>query len=606
MTTHKDLCSFNVLCVVDAKGRRYARGYKNVWVPATETKPGYSKMGEQIYIGAIKANGLVKMSAKFLEKFPVFAGRSWYFEKNTLYSEDAFLALHPETPAVVSSRARDGEQAEEHAGAATPKSLDFGATYALSMMARSKKYEIKQSLDAAVGRDKSEALLGLAMYQLIDGGPACSYEDWCADHYVHRDAPLTSQQVSELYRSITQEHMDLYFKDRFARSLKENPSDTRFCALDSTSIPVTSADNPHAEYGHAKSDGHLPQVNLVVVLDRKTGDIVYACEYNGSINDVASFDYVCSRMERIGIDLSKICFTTDRGYDSNFNQCFLVDKKASFVMGRRITRRGNLREFILADRSRTPEKNLMSSATLLTSIERHVVQKADKIRSSSGEVCNVTTYIYRDPLLAAQLNMGKRKQVDEFVRKLNADPDDSSYKMLPEYREVKDYIAQRDVQLEGPHKAPVKRWFAHQQRLNEYERTAGCFAISTNLPLTAEEAFENYKLRNIIEVGFRAFKDGTRDRLRTSVCGYWGKLFCYLLAETFVMSLRKNAQEQPKMDGKPVCLPHNSVPAMLRKLEKLKITRCNPDDAWLVDQVTRTQRGYMVGIFKIKPPPKHL
>ena len=45
---------------------------------------------------------------------------------------------------------------------------------------------------------------------------------------------------------------------------------------------------------------------------------------------------------------------------------------------------------------------------------------------------------------------------------------------------------------------------------------------------------------------------------------------------------------------------------MLRKLEKLKITRCNPDDAWLVDQVTRTQRGYMVGIFKIKPPPKHL
>ena len=27
-------------------------------------------------------------------------------------------------------------------------------------------------------------------------------------------------------------------------------------------------------------------------------------------------------MERFGIDLSKICFTTDRGYDSNFNQCF--------------------------------------------------------------------------------------------------------------------------------------------------------------------------------------------------------------------------------------------------------------------------------------------
>ena len=34
MTTHKDLYKFNVLCVTDAKGRRYARGYKNVWVPA--------------------------------------------------------------------------------------------------------------------------------------------------------------------------------------------------------------------------------------------------------------------------------------------------------------------------------------------------------------------------------------------------------------------------------------------------------------------------------------------------------------------------------------------------------------------------------------------
>ena len=603
MTTHKDLYKFNVLCVTDAKGRRYARGYKNVWVPAKDGKRGHSKMGEQIYIGAVKDNGLVKMGPKFLEKYPAFAGRNWYFERNVLYSEDAWLERHPEMPT-----AGRQEQTSDETQAVEPDQpifQHFGATYALSMMARSPEYAIKQSLDAAIGQDKSEAMLGQVMYSLLGGGAASSFEDWSQDHYLPAAAKISGQRISDLFRSISQDHIDSYFKDRFERSLKADPDSLRYCALDSTSVPVSSASNPHAEYGHAKSDGHLPQVNIVVVMDRRTGDIVYACEYNGSINDVASFTYVCDRMKRIGIDLSKICFAVDRGYDSNFNQDFLVNSRSSFVMGRRIPRKSALRDFLLADR-KDPSKNLMSSTTLITSIERHVTKLTSKVRRDDNTTCDITTYLYRDPIVAAQMNLAKRKQVDAFVLRANKQDDDGSFKLDPEYREVKDFMVQREVQCNGPHKQPEKRWFAHNGRLSEYERTVGCFAISTNMDLSAEEAFEHYKQRNIIEVGFRAFKDGTRDRLHTSVCGYWGKLLCYLLAEAFVMSIRKNAQDALVVEGSVVSLPHNSVPEMLRKLETVHISRRKPTDRWLVHKLTRQQRGYMRAFFKIKTPPQHL
>ena len=200
MTTHKDLYKFNVLCVTDAKGRRYARGYKNVWVPAKDGKRGHSKMGEQIYIGAVKDNGLVKMGPKFLEKYPAFAGRNWYFERNVLYSEDAWLERHPEMPT-----AGRQEQTSDETQAVEPDQpifQHFGATYALSMMARSPEYAIKQSLDAAIGQDKSEAMLGQVMYSLLGDGAAGSFEYWSQDHYLPAAAKISGQRISDLFRSI--------------------------------------------------------------------------------------------------------------------------------------------------------------------------------------------------------------------------------------------------------------------------------------------------------------------------------------------------------------------------------------------------------------------
>ena len=99
MTTHRDICHLNFLATTGAKGNRYIRGYKNVWVSGKDGKRGGSRMSQQIYAGALEENGHVPLSESFLAKFPQFAGTDWYYEKNTLYSVDEFEKMHPEAVA---------------------------------------------------------------------------------------------------------------------------------------------------------------------------------------------------------------------------------------------------------------------------------------------------------------------------------------------------------------------------------------------------------------------------------------------------------------------------------------------------------------------------
>ena len=96
MLDHRSISDLNVIARTDKQGRSYVRAYKNVWVPKTDTKPGHSKMTEQHHLGALKPNGRVLISQKFLERYPEFAGVDWYYYKNRLYDFEAYQQLVPE------------------------------------------------------------------------------------------------------------------------------------------------------------------------------------------------------------------------------------------------------------------------------------------------------------------------------------------------------------------------------------------------------------------------------------------------------------------------------------------------------------------------------
>jgi hypothetical protein len=594
MTTNRDLCHLNFLATADAKGNRYVRGYKNVWVPGKDGKRGGSRMSQQVYVGALQANGHVPLSEKFLEKFPQFAGTDWYYEKNTLYSADEFEKMHPEAVSVATSA--EVQETED-----APSFKHFGATYGLRMMAHDS--EMLESMEAACDKKTSEVIFGQALYNILGRGSASSFKDWAQDHYLHADACVSDQRVSEAFSRISSETLDTFFQERYERSLKTSGGQLRYCALDSTSISVTSGSVDHAEYGYAKQDKDLKQINLVAVMDQMTGELIYATEYNGSINDISSFTYICKKMKRLGMDLSQIVFVADRGYCSNFNQDYLLHNGASFVMGRKIDSRSSLYKLLTAKKPPS-SKDLHSTVTIRPEIRMHAFTTIEKFRIDNQTV-DVYTHLYRDPIRAVAENMNRRECVYNMVQRANNCTDDS-FKKHPDWREAGAYMRRLEVKTNGEHQRGEMQWFPDNGKLLEAERAATCFAISSNVQSDPIKALQTYRARNTIEVGFRIFKQDVDERFHTSGCGYYGKLWCYLVAWSLLLMIRTNALNISAADDLPVRLPHNSVPELLSHLETIHISRRRAKDLWLVDKLTKQQRLYFTELLKVKTPPQKL
>lgn len=108
-------------------------------------------------------------------------------------------------------------------------------------------------------------------------------------------------------------------------------------ALDSTSISTYSESIAEAQYGHAKRDPDLKQVNLTVVCDQRTGDIVFAHLYDGAVNDSSSLLDVLMLMQEARFDLSRNILVTDRGYSTLMNVQKMLNLELSFLQGVRVT-----------------------------------------------------------------------------------------------------------------------------------------------------------------------------------------------------------------------------------------------------------------------------
>lgn len=85
-------------------------------------------------------------------------------------------------------------------------------------------------------------------------------------------------------------------------------------ALDNTSISTYSNTLSEAQFGHAKRDPDLKQINYTVICDQRSGAIVFSHMFDGAVNDVSSLSDILFSMREAGFDLDKNILVTDRGY----------------------------------------------------------------------------------------------------------------------------------------------------------------------------------------------------------------------------------------------------------------------------------------------------
>jgi hypothetical protein len=115
---------------------------------------------------------------------------------------------------------------------------------------------VRRSLLDAFSVEDTDSILALAYYTVCRGKAFCHSEDWL-EARGYADLGLTSQRISELLASISDDRQNAFFKSWMAR---QGRGDSML--FDITSVSTYGKGNPYAERGYNRDHENLEQVNL--------------------------------------------------------------------------------------------------------------------------------------------------------------------------------------------------------------------------------------------------------------------------------------------------------------------------------------------------------
>ena len=604
------------------KGKTYIRAYRNKWVPATTEEAEKGSKGRsvpdvQIQVGVLQPDSRVKMGKKFLTLHPEFSNQDWYYLNHDLVDENTFFENLPDDAHDLPKTIQPVGESSEDDDDASKEQVDededdvrekkepnhkfFLPAYALKGLAI--QGGIIATLQKVFGSKLAEQWISFAIYQIMEGGSADCYSDW-AYHQIlpHAAQNLSGQDITKLLRTCNSDKWDQFWVSRF-KTLQSQTTDDglkapiRYCAIDSTSINSYSSAE-QVEYGHAKQDEGLPQINLATVLDQVTGHIVYAFVYNGSINDRASYSYIYERMKMAGFPMDQLMLVTDRGYPSNAMLNTLINDNSAFLTGCPIAANSSEEKWILG-----PGRQLDGMAHARDYVHKVFFHtKVIQWRKSNGTTAKVYSHLYFDPEHATA---AKYSLIDSVLKVLD-DLKKGQKVDQRSFQEARPYIKEIPDPKGSIHQKIKKIWAIDQDAIDRTVYRLGWLNIKSNVIEDASVAIELYRLRGVIEQGFDQMKNQLPGRrLRVTEASHLGKLFAFLLACDLRLQIRHNLWRQQTLNpNRKMELPGNSINKLLASMNRYTVFRNRSCEPWLLDLLPKKVRDWLTCLFKVEVPPK--
>ena len=183
---------------------------------------------------------------------------------------------------------------------------------------------VRRSLLDAFSVEDTDAILALAYYTVCRGKAFCHSEDWL-EARGYADLGLTSQRISELLASISDDRQNAFFKSWMARQGKGDSM-----LFDITSVSTYGKGNPYAERGYNRDHENLEQVNLGLLTSVASGLPMWFAMTPGSMSDKAVLEYVLKMLSKLGA--KKFTFFGDRGFYSEYNLRLITKKGHRFTI----------------------------------------------------------------------------------------------------------------------------------------------------------------------------------------------------------------------------------------------------------------------------------
>ena len=439
-------------------------------------------------------------------------------------------------------------------------------------------YQLDVILSEIIGKDAG-LFLDLAAYSIITEDNAGQYyPDYAYNHaLMTEDMRICSDsKVSDLLQEVTADHRIRFLNEWNAgRDHREKI----YITYDSTNKVSHAGDIDLVEAGHAKEGVERDIFNYAIAYDRNNREPLFYEAYPGSIVDISQLQYTLKKAKGYGYE--HVGFILDRGYFCKENICFMDESGYDFVIMAK-GMKSFVSELVLSVRGsfeNDRRKSIRAYKVSGTTVKGHLYAADTKDR---------WFHIYYDDGKKASEREKLEEKIDRMGRKLKECMGEPIHPR-GEYLKYFDLIYWNDGQEDEKFMAGRER----AEIINKEIELCGYFVIVTSEKMTAEEALNLYKSRDVSEKTFRGDKSylGAQCERVYSNESIDTKIFIGFVATIIrgrMYTLLK--EETAKMEKKQ---NYMSVPAAIGELEKIEMLR-GADGEYILDHaVTATQKAIL-------------
>ena len=370
--------------------------------------------------------------------------------------------------------------------------------------------------------------------------------------------------LSRHLRIFTQGTISTFFNawnEGIAKDKKVNIS------YDSTNKNIQAGDLEFAEFGHAKTDKGTKIINTAIAYDPENKLPLFYEAYPGSIPDVSQLTFAVDMAS--DLDYQNLRFIIDRGYFSIANIEYLDEKGYDFVL--MVKGYKTLVAPMIQDKVGTFEKKIVNQIS--GDLFGITIQK---------EFCGKQRHfhIYHSLSTGGQTAQNFLDNIDAMERTLTKQ---INHKFAPTTEHSKFFNLNMS-------KGDLISFSRNEQSIEEQLNLCGYFSIVTSEPMDARTAYKLYSNRDGSEKLFcfdKTFLGSNSYRIHSDAA-LRGKMFIEFIALILRSRMYSLLKDELLNQGKSC--KYLNVPAAIRELEKIRISRAPNGSYRLLYGLTKAQK----------------
>lgn len=413
-----------------------------------------------------------------------------------------------------------------------------------------------------------EKILDLATYMMMTENNVMQYfEDYGYHHALFNESNFTDSTIGRLFDNMNIKDMDLFIR---AWVIMHADKDI-YISYDSTNMNCVAGNLELAEYGHAKDNPDLPQVNMSLGYNQTGNKPLFYSLYPGSIIDNTECEKMVERAKYY--ECENMGFILDRGYFSIKNIRYFERNGYDYIL----MTKGNAR-FV---QEAVEECQAILRNGYTNYIEEHELYGMTLEKDLFGTGKTEYVHVYYDGIQAEKEKIiinGRYKKMDEIM-------EEKVQKKTQRKEDVKAYEGYYKVRFDD--NGYLLAYQRKEKKIKEMVNKVGYFVIVTSKKMDAAEALSIYRDRDAVEktfrmeksyLGFDVFRVHDTEKLESKVF----ISFVALILRNEIYQALKPMYKKNRKD--------NTVPKVIREYERLGITKLSDNKYHVRYSLTSRQK----------------